>query len=521
MGLIASIGDGVLIYLVSNWFKADSINSSTLSNEFALIALVFTVVRPLAVIYLNNQIFRQLGKEEAKLSADLFRIAQRHQWSTDKPIEVGEFVNLVTNSSSALVRGIIVRGSLGISALINLLAIVAALVIVDPINTAIFLFITVLLLLFSNRIYSNMLSTLSVDKMYAMESVAGLVNVAWKSTKILNVMPSKSFEANYSRKRSELGNIGARTEFLSVLPRSLFEIYLGIGLFVAFILSSKSLGSADSFGKIVLYGAVAFRIFPLMAQIQSIGIQMKIEFQSALIAAKTLKSDQQLNLSNSSVELVCDVGVVFSTKDLYFSYAKTNYSALRKINIEIKEGERIAIVGKSGSGKTTLINILMGLLIPTKGSIAKNEITEKVYGYVPQTSVPCGLPICNSIALEWDTKCIDKSKIDALISRFNEMTMFQENNLIDSMLDTELSVGQQQALGVMRALYRSPEILILDEPSSSLDENSQNEIMNIVFENNSRTVIMITHRKETLKHVDRILYLKEGQIFSQKEVGQS
>ena len=128
------------------------------------------------------------------------------------------------------------------------------------------------------------------------------------------------------------------------------------------------------------------------------------------------------------------------------------------------------------------------------------------------------MKIANSIALEWDTDCIDELKVNALISQFNKMTMFKDNSLTESILDTDLSIGQQQSLGVMRALYRSPKILILDEPSSALDENSQNEIMDVVFENKSRTVIMVTHRKETLKYVNRIFYMEGGQIYLEERL---
>jgi len=517
VGLLASIGDGVLIFLISSWFKRESFDESTFSTTLVLIALVFTIVRPVAVIFLNNQIFRQLGKEESKISVDIFKIALKQQWSHMDPINEGEFVNLVTNSPSALVRGIIMRGSVGISLIINLLAIVAAIAIVDPLNSAIFLFITILLLISSNQLYSRMISTLSSDKMNAMESVAGLVNVGLKTAKVLSVMPSKSFDSNYSNERSKLGLIGSRTEFLSLLPRSLFESYLGIGLFIIFVLSVNSIGSAETFGKVVLYGAAAFRIFPLLSQLQSIAIQIKIEYQSAINALSTLNRGKTAESISSNISNVFDDDVEFSTNSLYFSYPKTAQSTLKNINIEIKKGEKIAIVGDSGSGKTTLLNLLLGLLNPTDGSIARRKTSDQILGYVPQNSVPCGLPIANSIALEWNSKCIDETKINTLITQFNKLTMFHENNLVESMLDTELSVGQQQSLGVMRALYRNPDILILDEPSSALDENSQNEIMDIVFGIKSRTIIMVTHRIETLKYADRVICIRDGQIFLENE----
>jgi ABC-type multidrug transport system fused ATPase/permease subunit len=512
VGLLASIGDGVLIFLISSWFKKESFDGSTVSTTLILFALVFTIVRPVAVIFLNNQIFRQLGKEESKISVDIFKIALKQQWSNMEPINEGEFVNLVTNSPSALVRGIIMRGSVGISLLINLVAIIAAIAIVDPLNSAIFFLITILLLISSNQLYSSMISTLSTDKMIAMESVAGLVNVGLKTAKVLSVMPSKSFDSNYSNERSKLGLIGSRTEFLSLLPRSLFESYLGIGLFVIFVLSVNDIGSAETFGKVVLYGAAAFRIFPLLSQIQSISIQIKIEFHSAINALTTLNMSKKADGIGVSLSKVFNDDVEFSTDSLYFSYSKAAQSTLKNINIEIKKGEKIAIVGNSGSGKTTLLNLLLGLLNPTEGSIARSKSSDAILGYVPQNSVPCGLPIANSIALEWNPKYIDKITIDTLMTQFNKLTMFHEDNLVWSMLDTELSVGQQQSLGVMRALYRNPNILILDEPSSALDENSQNEIMDVVFGVESRTIIMVTHRIETLKYVDRVIRIRDGQI---------
>ncbi len=513
VGLLASVGDGVLIYLISNWFREDSLGGSTNSNTFVLSALVLTIFRPIGVIILNSKIFRQLGKEESKLSIEIFKNALNEQWSRPNPPNEGEFVNLVTNSSSALVRGIIMRGSVGVSIIVNLMAIVIVIAIVDPINSAIFFFIAVLLLVSSNKIYSHMISTLSTDKMVAMESVAGLVNIGLKTAKVLSVMPSKSFDLNYSNERSKLALIGSRTESLSLLPRSLFEIYLGFGLLAIFALSINSIGSTEFYGKLVLYGAAAFRIFPLLSQFQSIAIQMKIENESAINALSSLKRGRPSNLVNSNNKNLSQHEIVISTSNLSFGYGKTNQKTLQDINIEVKRGEKIAIVGSSGSGKTTLLNVLMGLLSPTEGFISRSEGCKLIFGYVPQNSVPCGLPIANSIALEWDSKCIDEEKINVLIKQFNKLTMFRESNLFDFTLDTELSVGQQQSLGVMRALYRTPNVLILDEPSSALDENSQNEIMNIVFESELRTVIMVTHRKETLKYVDRIFHIKDGQIF--------
>lgn len=514
VNLMASIGDGVIIYLVSSWFKTDTLDNLSVPSRFVLFALLFTALRPVAAIFLNSYIFNQLGKEEARISIEVFKMAIKQQWAIGKNIEEGEFVNLVTNAPSALVRGILVRWSVAISGFINLIVIVLVLIVVDTINTIFFLTFTIILILISNRVYNRLLTTLSSDKVIAMETVAGLVNVGWKTARQLKIMPSRSFDLNYYKERSKLGLVGSRTEFLSQLPRSLFEIYLGLLLLSVFILSISDIGYVSSYGSFVLFGAAAFRLFPIMSQIQSMSLQMRIEFETAVKVTDTLSSPKGKHNENADDINCTGSDEVYATSNLCFRYPDDSKDALKDINISVKNCEKVALVGSSGSGKTTLLNVLVGFLSPTSGTLRRRKDLEVIIGYVPQVSVACGLSIANSIALEWDDEFVDYGRVSELITEFNNLKMFEENKLRTSMFDSELSGGQQQALGLMRALYRKPDLLILDEPSSALDEHSQKEIMEIVFREPRLTVIMVTHRKETLNYVDRIIYLDEGRIYT-------
>lgn len=513
VNLMASIGDGVIIYLLSNWFKTDTLDNSSVPSRFVLFALLFTAMRPVAAIFLNSYIFKQLGKEEARISLEVFKIAIKQQWAVGKNIEEGEFVNLVTNAPSALVRGILVRWSVLISGFINVIVIVFVLIVVDTIITIFFLAFTIILILISNRIYNRLLKTLSTDKVIAMETVAGIVNVGWKTARLLKIMPSKSFDLNYYKERSKLGLVGSRTEFLSQLPRSLFEIYLGLLLLSVFILIISDIGYVSSYGSFVLFGAAAFRLFPIMSQIQAVSIQMKIEFEMAVKVTDTFSSPKGKHNEDADDANCIGSDDIYATSNLSFRYPNDSKDALKNINISVKSGEKVAIVGSSGSGKTTLLNVLVGFLSPTSGIIRRRKDLEVAIGYVPQVSVACGLSIANSIALEWDDEFVDYERVSELITEFNNLKMFDENKLRTSMFDADLSGGQQQALGLMRALYRTPDLLILDEPSSALDEHSQKEIMEIVFKEPRLTIIMVTHRKETLNYVDRIVYLDEGRTY--------
>ena len=241
---------------------------------------------------------------------------------------------------------------------------------------------------------------------------------------------------------------------------------------------------------------------------------MKIEFETAVKVNNTLSTPQGEHDTSAYDANFTASDDIYATSNLSFRYLDDSKDALKDIDISVKKGEKVAIVGSSGSGKTTLLNVLIGFLTPTSGTLRRRKDLEVTIGYVPQVSVACGLSIANSIALEWDDEFVDYGKVSELISEFNNLKMFEENKLRLSMLDTDLSGGQQQALGIMRALYRTPDLLILDEPSSALDEHSQKEIMEIIFKEPQLTIIMVTHRKETLNYVDRIVLLDEGRIFT-------
>ena len=195
-------------------------------------------------------------------------------------------------------------------------------------------------------------------------------------------------------------------------------------------------------------------------------------------------------------------------KNISFGYKK-NEKVLKDINIKIKKGDFIGIKGESGSGKTTLIDIILGLQQPESGEIkinGKSNISLKK-GYVPQNSSILDIPIRDNVAFgikredqdfEQIIKSLEKAEIFSFVN--------QKEQGLDFMVGEnggKLSGGQKQRLGLARALYFKPDLLILDEPTSALDSETENAILK-TFQNLSVeiTIILISHNESVLKVCD-------------------
>ncbi len=208
-------------------------------------------------------------------------------------------------------------------------------------------------------------------------------------------------------------------------------------------------------------------------------------------------------------------------KNLSFSYPGSNKIILSDINLELLKGDFVGIKGESASGKSTLIDIILGLLEPSKGQVIINkksdiklyEINNQNIGYVPQDVYLTDDTLKNNIALGVSEDAINEEKIIKIL-RLLKLEEILSNNGIYSELGNRgirLSGGQRQRIGIARALYRDPEVLILDEATNALDDETEKNVINEIkkFKKNMIT-IMITHRISNFKDCNKILNVKDG-----------
>tara|TARA_B100001057_G_scaffold493011_1_gene586605 strand:- start:1281 stop:2990 length:1710 start_codon:yes stop_codon:yes gene_type:complete len=197
---------------------------------------------------------------------------------------------------------------------------------------------------------------------------------------------------------------------------------------------------------------------------------------------------------------------------------------IKNLNIEIKSGDKIGIIGSSGSGKSTFINLIMGFLKPTGGQILIDDVDTsslkyriRNLGFVPQEIFLLEDSVIKNIALGIDDKEIDLEKIKSVSMSaqiYDNIDQLKEKfNTVVNERGINFSVGQKQRLGVARALYRDSNILILDESTSSLDENTEKKFVEDIFSiSNDQTIIFISHRMSALKKCSKIFDVEKNKF---------
>ena len=199
---------------------------------------------------------------------------------------------------------------------------------------------------------------------------------------------------------------------------------------------------------------------------------------------------------------------------------------LEDVNLSIKKNSIIGILGKTGSGKTTLIDIISGLLMPTKGEIyiddklLKNSLQSwhKKISYIDQSVTLIDASLIENIALGHKYNEIDKEIINEVLEKSQSKEFVnnlpQKYNTLVGERGIRLSGGQIQRIGIARALFKNSELLILDEPTSSLDNTTENLVIDGINKlKREKTIILISHNKSTLKNCDRIFEIKDQKIF--------
>lgn len=329
------------------------------------------------------------------------------------------------------------------------------------------------------------------------------------------------------RRRS--AGVDASSKFVSDVSKYVLEVAFVFGAFffvgIQFILKD----AAGAISSISIFVASAGRIIPAILRVQSAALT----FRGAIsVADRTLKMIEELK-DFEPVHIVDkvkeakreDFESCIRLRNVSFTYFGVDQEVLKAVNLEVQSGEWLAIVGPSGAGKTTLVDLILGLLKPTQGVVEISGIQAElavtqwpgVVSYVPQDSFIVQGSIEENVALgliddEMDQErirvCLQKVGLEDLVSK-NTMGVKQQVGELGSLL----SGGQRQRLGIARALYTKPKLLILDEATSSLDTISEHRIVECLREmKGAVTIVSIAHRLSTVKNADRLIYLEDGEI---------
>lgn len=541
-----------LIMKIVLGFQSDSQNSSSLTNgalpfigdflssvnpNLLLISVVVIFILKGAVaLLLHTLTIKLMASETLKLITKLNKSIFENRTNLYGHLSNQDISFSIYNAAEIVFRDTLVPISIILADTVLLILISANLFISAQIlflpTTLYFIFIFALLRTIEKR------STRKALTLQWKNEILGrsLIQEATSSLRELYVsaklpwMVGKIFQA-----RSEGLRAGSVITIGQLRPKYFYEMALFGGIGVIALVSNISGNSKLILSFLTLFIISSSRMIPSLLRIQYyLGIFQKSQEQTSEIFAildlipKEAESQDNFGLKNNRVMVPNNFEGEIAVKSLSFSYLSEEPSPLiQDLNFTVRNGETLALVGPSGAGKSTLVDLILGYQKPNSGSVQISGLEPRLsfktwpgrVAYVPQKVTIYRGTLFSNIAIgEFDESNIDsRGKAVELLNRVG-LGSFLENLKIG--LDTELSElgsslsgGQIQRIGIARALFTDPNIMVFDESTSSLDSASEEAIMSFLLSfKGEKTLIFIAHRLSTIKTADRIIYLNNGKI---------
>ncbi len=483
---------------------------------FISASIISSIIR-IFVTWFNTKLSFKIGVD---FSIKMFTNSLYQPYSTHVNENSSEIINTITAKATGTIFNYLTPILTIISSSILVFAVIYTLTYINPF-VALYSFggIGIIYLIISKIASSTLnsngilvadLSTKVIKTVQ--ESLGGIRDVILDGTQ-------KTFINVFSSNDKNLRDAQATNVFISLSPRYLLE---GLSLLVIAIVAYSFSISGSLENTVPTLGAIALGAQKVLPHLQGIySAWSQISAGKATLRDALFLLDQKVNDSDSldkDIEFTKDI----SLNNISYSYGDTNHEIIIKdFSQVIKKGARVGIIGVTGSGKSTLVDIIMGLLLPTSGSITIDgkEINidnmhtwRSQIAHVPQSIFLIDSSIAENIAFGVPKNDIDAERIKEVIKQS------QLSNFIDSLPDglntcvgergIKLSGGQRQRIGIARALYKKASLIIFDEATSSLDTKTEKEIMKAIEElSDHLTLIIVAHRVSTLHQCDLILDL--------------
>jgi ABC-type multidrug transport system fused ATPase/permease subunit len=515
---------------IINFIHIQNLSFQTQVGFLSVLAVLVLLLRTLISIYFIRRIYRFFSYKSAELSADLIMKVLGQNLLKVREKTTQETLYSVTHGVDYLMMGTFANAINLISDFSILIFIIIALVIVDPIIAIstgfMFFFISILI----NRIVNKRAQFIgNADSSLQIESNSKIVEVL-TSYRELFVQSRLFYYSNEIRNlRVKLAKYQAEFTFMPNISKYIMEVTVVIGSLVISGIQFLAQDAAHAVAVLSVFLAASTRIAPAVLRMQQGAISVKSSLGAAKPTLELMESLEHISpILESSDEVDYEHhGFVASVemRDVTVTYPGKTTPALSKVSLVIKPGQIVALVGPSGAGKTTIVDVILGVLPPQSGKVSISgapslDAIERWSGaisYVPQDVMISNGTVRENVTmgypenLSWDKQVWEALGIAQLADFVGGLSEKLDSQVGDR--GTKISGGQRQRLGIARAMFTKPQLLVLDEATSSLDGETEANISDAIQAmRGSVTVLMIAHRLATVRHADILVYLEEGHI---------
>lgn len=509
-----------------------------ISGAAAVVLLAKSVISPL----LMARVFRFLARRQAIVSARLARELLSRPLTFVQLRSSQESAAALINGTSAATVVVLGQTVVGASEIALLALLSVALLLVDP---GVAIGAIVFFALFGLGLQKILGPRVSrVGAQLQSENIASLsvVQEALGAYREITVADRRSLYADRIRSlRCGAARALADGQVFGILPKFVSEAVLVLGAFslAAVLFATRPVPLAA--GTFALFLATATRIMPSLLRLQSSALGIRGATGSAML---TYELAADLGTSSRDVPLEAEEGresirriltrgypdfvPSIEMHDVAFTYPGGHGTAIQDINMVVKGGQSVALVGRSGAGKSTLADIILGVLPPDAGEVAVGGLrpVEAVrhwpggVAYVPQDVMLSNDSLRANVALGVPRADIDDEPVwEALRRAHLADWVHRQPDGLDTQIGERgqrISGGQRQRLGIARALFSRPRLLVLDEATSALDAETEAAITGMLEElEEDVTTVIIAHRLSTVRDVDLVVYLQDGRAQAQ------
>ena len=530
--LAGELGDGGASGFIG--FDLSDFDNTSLLSFLLLVGVFFIGKSFLGGALLSVQL-RFLTRVEASAASRLIRYLHSGPITRIQDITDGKVLWALNQGSQVATSGLLLTSATFIAESTLLVLILVLFLIVDPsAAVAIFFFFGIVVFLFQWLVKARLAKIGNQLTATVVESTnsARDLTVAFREISVLS--RRNFFFSRFDSARKDFALFSNQQVFLLALPRYVVETALMIGVLALVAWQAGRGDLPESLPTIAVFLAGGVRmmaaILPLQNAITSLGYagpqaEPVLDLMEHFSEGETLEEQEGALVNLPDEYAIRNAGVSIDVTGLTFSYPSAETPAVNGITMSVSPGSYTAIVGPSGAGKSTLADLLLGVHVPTAGTISLDGQTPQtlrasspgVVSYVPQSPGMVAGTIAQNVALGIPDGDIDRDRVREVL------TMAELVQFVDSQpygLDTDLgprsdalSGGQRQRLGLARALYTEPRLVILDEATSALDASTEASISDMIRQIGKQvTLIVIAHRLSTIQDADKVIVVDGGRV---------